>query len=276
MNSTILPLVSIITPVYNGGKFLDVLIQSVQKQDYPYIEHIIIDDGSMDGEATIDVLKKYSHLRWWTRPNRGQYATMNEGLLAAQGEIVCFISADDIILPFAVSTAVTYMSVHPNCGGVYGYYGYINSDGMKLNLFQPMRYMPTSLYPYSLHISHSSFYLCKKELIQNNLFFSDKLRFVGDYLWIVSILKSNMKVGKIKNTLSMIRIHDQQTTKTSFYAMRKETFSIQKQMDILLFGASFFRKLWFFQNLINATKQHGIKSAVAIVVDRFKGEGKIT
>ena len=270
MNSALLPLVSIITPVYNGARFLDALIQSVQKQDYPYIEHIIIDDGSMDGEATIDVLKKYSHLRWWTRPNRGQYATMNEGLQEALGEIVCFISVDDVISPGAVSTAIDYLSVHPECGGVYGSYGFINSEGMKLNLFQPMRHMPTSLYPYSLHISHSSFYIHKKVLIQNDLFFIDTLRFVGDYFWIVRILKSKLEIGKIKNTLSMIRIHDQQTSKTSFYAMRKEVFSVQKQIDISLFGASFFRKLWFFLNLINATKLNGIKSAVTIVCERFR------
>jgi glycosyltransferase involved in cell wall biosynthesis len=270
MNSTSLPLVTIITPVYNGARFLDALIQSVQKQDYPYIEHIIIDDGSMDGQATIDVLKKYSHLRWWTRPNRGQYTTMNEGLLSAEGEIVCFISADDIISPGAVSTAATYLSVHPECEGVYGNYGFINSEGMKLNLFQPMRNMPTNIYPYSLHISHSSFYLRKQALIENNLLFTDTLRFIGDYFWIVRILKSKLGIGKIKNTLSMIRIHDQQTSKTGFYAMRQEMFSVQKQLDISLFRASFFRKLLFILNLINAAKLNGINSSVTIVREKFR------
>jgi glycosyltransferase involved in cell wall biosynthesis len=270
MKSTPLPLVSIITPVYNGARFLDALIQSVQEQEYPQIEHIIVDDGSTDGEATIDVLKKYPHLRWWTRPNRGQYATMNEGLLAAQGEIVCFISADDVILPGAVSKAVTYLSVHPECGGVYGNYGFINAEGMKLNLFQPMLKMPTNLYPYSLHISHSSLYIRKKALFQYDLFFTDSLRFVGDYFWIVRILKSKLEVARIKDILSMIRIHDQQTSTTRFYAMRKEIFAVQKQLDISLFGASFFRKFLFLQNLINATKLNGIKSSVAIIRERFR------
>src|ERR1035437_2844540 len=113
------PLVSIITPVYNGAMYLDKLIQSIQNLDYPNIEHIIIDDGSTDNEATINVLKKYSHLRWWTRPNRGQYATMNEGLEAAKGEFICFICADDIILPEAATFAVQYLSMHLNYAGVY-------------------------------------------------------------------------------------------------------------------------------------------------------------
>jgi glycosyltransferase involved in cell wall biosynthesis len=53
------PLVSIITPVYNGAEYLDELIQSVLRQDYPNIEHLIIDDGSQDDGATVSVLKKY-------------------------------------------------------------------------------------------------------------------------------------------------------------------------------------------------------------------------
>ena len=54
------PLVSIITPVYNGAEYLDELIQSVLRQDYPNIEHLIIDDGSQDDGATVSVLKKLS------------------------------------------------------------------------------------------------------------------------------------------------------------------------------------------------------------------------
>ncbi len=53
------PLISIITPVYKGEEYLEELIQSVLNQNYPKIEHLIIDDGSQDGGATISILKKY-------------------------------------------------------------------------------------------------------------------------------------------------------------------------------------------------------------------------
>jgi glycosyltransferase involved in cell wall biosynthesis len=82
------PLISIITPVYNGREYLEELIQSVLNQSYPKIEHLIIDDGSEDGGATLSILKRYPHLRWWSRENKGQYSTMNEGLLEAKGEII--------------------------------------------------------------------------------------------------------------------------------------------------------------------------------------------
>jgi glycosyltransferase involved in cell wall biosynthesis len=270
MISSILPLVSIITPVHNGASFLDALIKSVLEQDYPNIEHIVIDDGSNDGDATIEVLKKYSHIRWWTRPNRGQYATMNEGLQAAKGDIVCFVCADDIVLPRAVSTAVNYLNTYSKCSGVYGNFGYINANGFKLHLIQPMFLLPTRLYPYSLHISHSSLYIRKVSLEECNLFFIDTLKYVGDYSWIVRILMSKLEISKIKNNLSMIRLHDQQTSKTRFYAMRKETLAVQKQLGVSPIGASFFRKLWFLINLINSTKQNGVKSSMMLLLARFR------
>ena len=62
--------VSIITPAYNGAEYLEELFESVLKQDYPNIEHIIVDDGSQDNGATISILQKYPHLHWRSRPNR--------------------------------------------------------------------------------------------------------------------------------------------------------------------------------------------------------------
>ncbi len=268
MSTHNLPLVSVITPTYNGASFLEALILSVKGQDYSRIEHIVIDDGSTDNGATVSILNKFPHLRWWTRPNKGQYATMNEGLLAAQGEIVGFICADDIMSPSAISTAVNYLSNHLEDSSVFGSFGHIDKEGEKLDLFQPMFKLPTSLYPYSLHISHASLYIWKKCLIQNDLFFSANLKFVGDYDWMVRIMRSNLKIGKIQKELSMIRIHDQQTSKTRFFAMRQEIYSVQKQLNISPFFASGFRKLWFLLNLINEAKVEGFKGSWKILRNR--------
>ena len=96
------------------------LILSVRSQNYPNIEHIVIDDGSQDDGATVAILKRYPHLHWWSRENLGQYATMNEGLEAARGEIVCFVSADDLVLPDAVHRVIEIMQRHPEYDGIAG------------------------------------------------------------------------------------------------------------------------------------------------------------
>lgn len=264
-----LPLVSIITPVYNGAQYLDALILSVKNQDYPLVEHIIIDDGSNDNEATINIFMKYDHLRWWTRPNQGQYATMNEGLLAAKGEIVCFICSDDIMTPGAVSCAVKNLVEFPEYSGVYGTFKYINSNGKKLNLLQPMQSLPTKLYPYSLHIAHSSFFIKRTEILSRGLLFNRNYKFYGDYDWLTRILYSKLNIMKVYRTLSLIRLHNQQTSRIYFFDMRKEMFSIQEKIKVSPFWASLFRKLWFLTNLINAILMDGIKSAQKIIIDRI-------
>src|SRR5262245_24025055 len=95
MNHAEQPLVSIVTPAFNAAAYLPDLLDSVAAQDYPCIEHIVIDDGSSDDAATPEVLQRYPHVKWWRRENRGQYPTLNEGFRAASGDLVTTISADD-------------------------------------------------------------------------------------------------------------------------------------------------------------------------------------
>lgn len=264
------PLVSIITPVYNGANFLDDLIRSVLQQDYPNIEHIIIDDGSTDNHATANVLRQYEHLRWWTRENRGQYATMNEGLKAASGDIVIFICADDLMLPGAVSSAINYFSSRPHCDCIYGNYTFINSDGMALKHVQPMRVFPTTCYPYSFHIAHSSLYVRRKVLLENNLFFNEALKYVGDYEWIVRLIRSGLQITKIRDNFSAIRLHWSQTSKVSFYNMRRESLLIQKNFKISLVGVWFFRKAMFFSEMLNIVRDDGVKQMLVVFMQRIR------
>ncbi len=90
-----LPLITVITVVFNGEKYLEETIQSVINQTYPNIEYIIIDGGSTDG--TIDIIKKYeNYIDYWVSENdNGIYDAMNKGLKLALGEFVGILNADD-------------------------------------------------------------------------------------------------------------------------------------------------------------------------------------
>ncbi|MBC8506385.1 MAG: glycosyltransferase, partial [Chloroflexi bacterium] len=191
------PLVSIITPVYNGAEYLDELIQSVLEQDYPNIEHLIIDDGSQDDGATVEILQRYPHLRWWSRENKGQYATMNEGLNVARGSIVCFVSADDIVAISAVNLAVQFLESHPEYAGVFGITSYIERNGEPLPYPLPFTLASMSLVPYLAHIPHCSLYMMKQSLLREQLYFDSSLKFVGDYEWMIRINRNKLKIGVI-------------------------------------------------------------------------------
>ncbi len=102
------PLVSIITVVYNGAEFIEQTIKSVIEQTYGNVEYIIIDGGSTDG--TIDIIKKYEDKisYWVSEPDKGIYDAMNKGIKASRGDIIGFINADDYYVKDAFDVIKKY------------------------------------------------------------------------------------------------------------------------------------------------------------------------
>jgi len=90
-----LPKITIITPSYNQGEFLEECILSVLNQEYTHLEYIIIDGGSTDN--TLEIIQKYeNHLSYWvSEPDKGQSDAINKGLRIASGEIINWLNADD-------------------------------------------------------------------------------------------------------------------------------------------------------------------------------------
>ena len=266
------PFVSIITPVYNGSEYLEELIQSVRSQEYSNVEHIIIDDGSRDNGSTLAVLNKYPHLRWWSHANKGQYATMNDGLEAARGEIICFVSADDTVSPNAVKTAVQYMMEHPQMDGVFGITRYMDETGKEQSYPIPFRLAPIRFYPYFAHISHCSLYVRKQSIVRHGLFFDPSLRFVGDYEWITRIHKAGLRIGMIRRELSKVRIHTDQTSQKNRDASTQEARTVLKTQQVnrvsyfLMSGINLFLiRAWKLSHMLKST---GVRAMVTYLAKR--------
>lgn len=122
------PLVSIVVPAYNLGHYIGATIDSILAQDYPRVQLIVIDDGSRDN--TREVLARYTgRLQWESQPNAGQVAAMNRGWAMAEGEILSWIGADDMLLPHAVSTSVRELRAHPEVVLTYCDFNQIDPNG---------------------------------------------------------------------------------------------------------------------------------------------------
>ena len=107
------PTVSVITAVYNRAAVLPRCIASVAAQDYPHVEHIVVDGGSTDG--TVDVVRAHQHSlgAWISEPDRGVYDAWNKGLALARGEWIAFLGADDQYRPDAVRRYVETAAANP-------------------------------------------------------------------------------------------------------------------------------------------------------------------
>jgi glycosyltransferase involved in cell wall biosynthesis len=129
------PLVSIITPSFNQGLYLEETIKSVLNQDYPNLEYIIIDGGSTDG--SLDIIKRYEDRigYWESEPDLGQTDAINKGFAHAKGEILAWLNSDDTYRPGAIQEAVDYLVAHPEAGMVYGHAFYIDEEGKVVAQF---------------------------------------------------------------------------------------------------------------------------------------------
>ncbi len=113
------PLVSIITPSYNQAQYIEETILSVRNQDYPFIEHLVIDGGSTDG--TLDILRQHEdRLTWISERDHGQADAINKGFRLAKGIIFAWLNSDDAYVPGTIRTIVEHFQSHSEDSFIYG------------------------------------------------------------------------------------------------------------------------------------------------------------
>jgi GT2 family glycosyltransferase len=114
------PKISIVTPSYGQGHFIERTLYSVVSQGYPSLEYVVQDGGSDDG--TVSVLRRYTDTlaRWVSEPDRGQGDAINRGFAHTSGEIMAYLNSDDLLLPGALAYVAAYFAAHPDVDVVYG------------------------------------------------------------------------------------------------------------------------------------------------------------
>lgn len=127
------PDLSVVTTVYNGARFVADCVRSVQAQDGPSIEHVVVDDGSTDATAT--VLARFDHpgLVILKRPRIGRGRALNEALAACRGRYVAILDVDDVALPGRLSRPTAHLDAHPDVDLVgSGHWVYVDEAGAEL------------------------------------------------------------------------------------------------------------------------------------------------
>jgi GT2 family glycosyltransferase len=126
------PRVSLVTPSYNQGQFIEEAIRSVLLQGYPDLEYIIIDGGSTDG--SVEIIRKYEPwLAYWvSEPDRGQSHAINKGLERSTGQLFNWHNSDDVLTPNSLAITAAAMVNFPTASYAHGYRIVIDGQGNVL------------------------------------------------------------------------------------------------------------------------------------------------
>lgn len=133
----IIPLVTIITVVFNGEKYIEQTIKSVLNQSYDNVEYIIVDGGSTD--QTVDIIRQYDTAidYWVSEPDEGLYFAMNKGLSLATGNIIGILNVGDLYEYHAIKNSVDCI-VNTQADYTYGKVCLVDEDGNEFGIFSPI------------------------------------------------------------------------------------------------------------------------------------------
>ena len=227
-----LPRISIVTPSFNQGDFIEQTIDSVLSQAYPNLEYIVIDGSSTDG--TLDIIRKYDkYLIWISEPDRGQSHAVNKGLLRANGEVIAFLNSDDLYEPGALLKVGKFFAVHPEAAWLTGRCRTIDQDGKEIRkaitLYKNfwLRFKSYRALLVMDYISQPATFW-RKEVIKQVGEFDENLRYAMDYDYSLRVGRY-FKLWVLKEFLASFRVYPNSKAGASAHAQFDVDLEIAKR-----------------------------------------------
>ncbi len=230
-----LPKISIITPSYNQGQFIEETILSVIDQDYPNVEYIIMDGGSTDD--TLSVIEKYTDkiAYWESKQDKGQSHAINKGFKMASGKYVGWLNSDDYLEPGVLKHIIAGFR-DENIGTVCGRMKIVDETGKKLSeRFNEDEITSERLLSGGVQVNQPGTFH-RKNLLEKYGYLDEDLNYVMDYeLWIR--LGKHSKFKQTDEVIANHRFHETSKTVAEFINFIPEIKKVRKK-----YGGKFFCK----------------------------------
>ena len=220
---------SIITPSYNQGLFIERTIRSILDQGYPNLEYIVVDGGSTDN--TLDILKRYEgRLSWISEKDNGQADAINKGIRMATGDIIAYLNSDDVYEPGALLRVAGYFSTHSDAMWLTGKCRIIDEHDREMRgLVTAYKNFLLRHYSYELllvtnPISQPATFW-RRSVVDKFGLFDDTEHLVMDYSYWLKVGRGNL-LALLDEYLAAFRVYATSKTSSSFLT----TFS--RELDL--------------------------------------------
>ena len=233
------PKVSIIIPAYNVEKCLSESVKSAEKQSYKNIEIIIVNDGSSDNTEKVasDLSKKYSNVEVVNQENSGPGEARNRGIVAAKGDYVLFLDADDLLFPWAIEKLVSEAISSDSdviCGDMIDsgdpqkVYKETTDEEAATKTYDSEDGYKELLYSHLRPSVHAKMY--KKSLVDKIKFSS--LKYAEDLEFNLSIFRVSKKISVIeKPKLEIYVLSDDSLMRSAYTAKKQEGITVLRKMQ---------------------------------------------
>jgi glycosyltransferase involved in cell wall biosynthesis len=233
------PLVSIVTPSYNTGPYIEDTLRSVRDQDYPRIEHLVLDSGSTDG--TDAVLARFPSIRLVQPAPSGLVAKVNLGFTMARGDIVGWLCSDDFYLPGAISKAVDALRHNPGVGLVYCNDLLVNRYGLEMKRIRSRQAMHSELVLERNWVPHATVFM-RREALDCVGPLDGRFPLVCDWdLWIR--MSRRFPILFVDDWWGAFRVRDDQRSNLHKYESWKEGWKMTREHGAGYFSP-YFRNYW--------------------------------
>lgn len=197
---------SIVTASFNAGQFIRDCVESVRQQAGVEWEHIIVDAGSTDG--TLDILRKYPHLRWKSEPDKGISDGFNKGFRQATGEWVMWLNADDYLLPGALEKVAAFADSHPEADAVYGGFDFVDAQKRFLKTSAAFPVSRMMIVHYGPVIGSTACWYRKRTVMDEGFFVNENFRTNMDGEFYARLFTAGKKFAWMPEVLAAFRLHE--------------------------------------------------------------------
>jgi glycosyltransferase involved in cell wall biosynthesis len=213
------PQISIVTPSYNQGRYVERTIASVLSQHVGKLEYIVIDGGSTD--ETLSILKRYGdQLRWISEPDRGQSDAINKGVALSSAPIIGWLNSDDIYYAGALDKVLAYLDSNRDVDVVYGGAHHIDEDDRVIEEYPTQPWDWDQLKEICFISQPASF--LRRRVFDDYGPLDVSLRYSMDYEYWLRLGKKGVRFAYLPQILAATRLHDDAATVAKRIACHQE------------------------------------------------------
>ncbi len=223
---------SVVTPSFNSVRTIRETLESVARQDYPHVEHIVVDGGSTDG--TLEIVRAFPRVRWVSEKDEGHYHAMNKGIVMARGDAVGILNADDCYCDGILAKAAAAFRANAKWDALFGDFIFVDGAGREIYRREEACWDP-QIVRFGIGMAlHQALFVRKATYDRLGLLRHKDFKNACDMEFLMRMAKARCRVGHIREYVVRYRYHQfgQSADQRIVANMARETARIREEYGV--------------------------------------------